>query len=103
MSITSLQELELTECCICGVQFAAPSIVMNNKRKNGGFVHCPNGHSVGWSEGEAEKQIKRLREDLKAKTRRVESLASERDMLELSNRGLKAANTRLKNKNKKEE
>jgi hypothetical protein len=97
-----MQKLELTECCVCGVQFAAPSIMMDSKRKNGGFVHCPNGHSVGWSEGELEKKIKNLREDLKLKTRRVEDLASERDSLEASNRGLKAANTRLKNKNKEQ-
>ena len=101
MSVTSMQELELTECCVCGCQFAVPSIVMNTKRKKGGYINCPNGHEVGWGDGELGKQIKRLREDLAAKTRRVESLASQRDMLEFSNRGLRAANTRLKNKNKK--
>ena len=54
MTIEITQDLEATECCSCGVLFMVPTILLNHARKNGGFIHCPNGHSIGWSQGKLE-------------------------------------------------
>lgn len=63
-------DLEVTDCCVCGVTFAVPSRLIANKREHGtGGLHCPNGHSLGWHKSEAQK----LREELAAETRRKDA------------------------------
>lgn len=49
------QTLEVTNCCVCGVNFAVPEIIMDERRRNAGNVYCPNGHCIGWKETEAER------------------------------------------------
>jgi len=89
-----------TECCFCGVIFAIPSTMHDNKRERGGFFHCPNGHSIGWGEDKIEKKLKETERNLDGYKKRNASLADQVSCLEGSNRGLKAANTRLKNAKK---
>jgi hypothetical protein len=91
-------KLDATECVVCGIPFALPEHMLNDKREKGGFIHCPNGHSVGWGEGKIEKELKLTKANLQGYVKRCESLSSEVNSLEASNRGLKAANTRLKKK-----
>jgi hypothetical protein len=74
--------------------------MLEHKIKNGGYIHCPSGHSIGWGMGEKEKELERTKLDLRGYKQRNEGLSSEVSSLEASNRGLKAANTRLKKKKK---
>lgn len=90
--------LEVTECCACGTLFAVSALLLKTKRNDGGFIHCPNGHSIGWGKGKIEKKLEMVEQDLAGYKTRNASLSSEVSSLEASNRGLKAANTRLKNK-----
>ena len=90
--------LDSTECVVCGVVFAFPKHMLHEKREKGGFIHCPNGHSVGWGKGKLEQQLERVEADLRGYKKRNESLSSEVNSLEASRRALKAANTRLKKK-----
>lgn len=93
-------ELSSTECCVCGVVFAIPKIMLDHKIKKGGYIHCPSGHSIGWGEGKVERNLRLAEQDLDGYRKRNASLSSEVSSLEASNRGLRAANTRLKKKKK---
>lgn len=100
MAIEITQDLEATECCSCGVLFMVPTVLINHARKNGGFLHCPNGHSIGWSQGKVERELERTKLDLEGYKKRNATLSSKVSCLENSNRAFKAANTRLKNQRK---
>lgn len=45
---TILQNLQ---CGTCGVEHAIPKVMYDACREEGGFWHCPNGHSRGWKVG----------------------------------------------------
>jgi ssDNA-binding Zn-finger/Zn-ribbon topoisomerase 1 len=92
-------QLESTTCPECGVEHAMPSHMLTQKRNNRGSVYCPNGHSAGWSETEAEK----LRKQLAAKDRELEQqrvnleLARKmRDTAENSARAIKGVLAKVK-------
>jgi hypothetical protein len=55
MIVANMVEVEITECCVCGVKFGVPPIVMDERRRNAGGIYCPNGHCIGWKESEADK------------------------------------------------
>ena len=92
--------LTSTECPSCGIMFAVPQLMFDQKVEKGGYFHCPNGHSIGWGKGKTEKALERSEADLDAYRKRNASLSSEVHSLEASNRAFKAANTRLKKKKK---
>ncbi len=98
--IEASASLDVTECCACGTVFALSALLLKTKRQEGGFIHCPNGHSIGWSQGKAEKELERTKLDLEGYKKRNATLNSKVSCLENSNRAFKAANTRLKNKKK---
>lgn len=55
------------ECITCGVPFTVPLTVLQQQRQGGGYHHCSNGHSQGWSkdrsqEGRDRKELERLRQ-----------------------------------------
>ena len=65
-------QLETTQCITCGVTFAVPADMMNHARNKGKFqimIHCPNGHSFGYRQSEAD----RLRAQLAAKDAELET------------------------------
>lgn len=47
-------------CSECGVYFFAPLSMINKRRKEGGFIYCPNGHK-----GEIVKQPDAFEEALR--------------------------------------
>lgn len=49
------QELEATECCVCGTLFAAPKILIDNRRKIKGKFYCPNGHELTFTDTEVDR------------------------------------------------
>lgn len=63
-----MTETKLTEihCGSCGVLHAIPTVMYEAALEEGGFWHCPNGHSRGWREGRrAKEEIRRERDLLK--------------------------------------
>jgi hypothetical protein len=67
--------LEETTCCVCATVFAVDETIMANRRFHAGNIHCPNGHSIGWSESEADKVRKQLahkQKELEAEQQRVQ-------------------------------
>ena len=54
-------ELVVVECCTCGIRFGLPARYQRQLRELGKEFHCPNGHSLTYGKGEAEK----LRHELK--------------------------------------
>lgn len=67
MTLTYAQsvKLEIFDCITCAVAFAIPETMAASLRRNSGFFYCPNGHSQGWGESEAD----RLRKELEAKAK----------------------------------
>lgn len=57
-------EILLMQCGTCGVWHGLPKIMFDNCREEGGFWHCPSGHSRGWKEGAQEREAIRRERDL---------------------------------------
>ena len=52
-------------CGYCGVHFTVPSQAHSHAENNGGFFHCPNGHSWGFpKEGSETERLRRERDRL---------------------------------------
>ena len=97
----ALVTLEITECCACGVVFSVPALLLKTKRDSGGYINCPNGHSIGWGEGKTDKALRIAEEKLEQQRKMIYEFSARNSKLEASNRAFKAANTRLKNLKKK--
>ena len=82
-TITLAGELHVVnQCGTCGVWHTIPKIVYDCCFQEGGFWHCPNGHSRGWAEGQDERDHKALRlerDRLKQQTAQLQDeIAAER-------------------------
>lgn len=49
--------LRVMTCGTCGVIHAIPVSIYENCLNEGGFWHCPNGHSRGWGKGTLQSQL----------------------------------------------
>lgn len=89
------------QCGTCGVWHAIPQVMYNAAKSEGGYWHCPNGHSRGFSEGSDKKKIQNLEAELAAeRERKLAALSqanSARAMLSTTRSQLKGTKTRLKN------
>jgi hypothetical protein len=57
---------QIENCITCGVIFTVPDSMWQHARSEGGYFHCPNGHSQGWSKERSEReQLRRERDRLK--------------------------------------
>lgn len=62
-----------SDCITCGVRYTVPQNMWNKQRREGGFHHCPNGHSQGWGKGDTEMdKLRRERDRLKQEAARLE-------------------------------
>lgn len=86
--------LEVTSCCVCGVNFAMPEDMMNQRRQTGEHLYCPNGHSLRYRVTTVEK----LRKQLDSANARARHEADQREASERSNRALRGVNTRMRNR-----
>lgn len=76
-------------CITCGVIYTALKAMMDNQRENGGYHHCCNGHSQGWSKEESEStKTRRERDRLK------QQLAQRDDEIRAKERELAAERTK---------
>lgn len=51
--------LVVWECPSCGIVYGIPEDFAEACRKSGQRYYCPNGHSLGWNETEADRQKNR--------------------------------------------
>lgn len=71
---------EVHECITCGVVYTLPEAVANHSREQGGFHHCPSGHSQGWTKDKSEiERLRRERDRLKQNEARLIEEAREAD------------------------
>lgn len=71
-------DLTETDCITCGVRYALPTAMYRHQQEKGGFHHCPNGHSQGWSKEESEiARLRRERDLAKQQIARAEDEARE--------------------------
>lgn len=70
-----LEDFVRLQCVECGVVFGVLKEHYDNLREYGGFYHCTNGHTRGWSES-ASKRAERERENQRNK-QRVAQLSDE--------------------------
>lgn len=62
---------EEQDCVRCGVRFGVPAGFTSNRRKDKNSFYCPNGHSMSYTESEADK-MRRERDRLAQEKARVE-------------------------------
>jgi hypothetical protein len=82
-TINYTETLSMETCCSCGVVFAMPGRLKQERLNNGGGFYCPNGHGQHYTKTEVQK----LKEQLEVKDRELraskcENLA-ERNLREL--------------------
>jgi len=87
------EEMVGIRCGSCAVTHALPAIIYDTARLQGGYWHCPNGHSRGWARGENQEELavaRRDRDRLRQENARLadESIAEARKRI--------AAETKLK-------
>lgn len=57
---------EVHECLTCGCIVVASETLLDSMRAKGGFYHCQNGHTQGWTVGGSEiERLRRERDRLK--------------------------------------
>lgn len=67
------QNYEVDLCRTCGTAYMAPKIVQDERRAEGGYAFCSNGHQWGWRpEGTEREKLRRERDSLKQQMARVE-------------------------------
>lgn len=60
-------QLSIRVCPTCGVTYAVPERLVEDRRERGGSWYCPNGHTLSFTETEADrlrKEAKRLERKL---------------------------------------
>jgi hypothetical protein len=60
--------LEVTDCCVCGVEFAMPKQMLDERRRTGAYFYCPSGHLQHFTETTAD----RLRKELARRERELD-------------------------------
>lgn len=56
-------DFKLLQCGSCGVIHYIPKTMYDTCYREGGFWHCPNGHSRGWANGAEKTEIANLRRE----------------------------------------
>lgn len=93
--------LEIQECPACGVVHGIPRFYADQMRAKAGTYHCPNGHSIGWSESDLDRERKKRERAEAAATRataRLDQAVAEADSLRNSLRSTKGHLTRMRNR-----
>lgn len=90
------EQLEsLGPCAECGIEFAAPSSYVKNRREDHKSFFCPNGHSLSYK---GKSEVDRLRELLASKERDIEWQRSCRERAEKYASAMKGQVTKIKNR-----
>lgn len=99
-------ELEIRVCPTCGITYALPERVVEDRRAKGGHWYCPNGHSLSFTTTEADRlreETKRLEQKLADEKgnaewwrKRADSERKEADHARAQANGYKGALTKVK-------
>lgn len=102
MSITFTTQIELENCCKCGIQFGIQAGFQRERKNDHQMFYCPNGHGQYYS---GANETERLRKQLAQEQHRREQIEAERtrmrDERDAAERRASAARgrvTRLKNR-----
>jgi hypothetical protein len=93
--LTTGTVLEVTSCCECGVEFAAPARLLDTRREDHQNFYCPNGHTLHYP---GKSKVERLQQQLDWANGRKTALADQLDASERSRRALRGVNTRMRNR-----
>lgn len=83
-------DLEVHNCCECGIHFGVPPRLIAQKRDKGGSFYCPNGHELCWKETELDRLRKQAERARAAET----AARDQRDAAQRSARALRGVITR---------
>lgn len=72
-------QMTLLQCGTCGVWHGLPTLMYETCRSEGGFWHCPNGHSRGFREGSDKKRITALEAEAIELRRQLRAAAHDRN------------------------
>lgn len=92
-------DLIVWECPSCGIVYGIPKKFADECRENGTRYYCPNGHSLGWSETDADRERKQREATERRNAALVSQLdqaQSERDSYKNQARALKGVVTKTK-------
>lgn len=73
-TVTTTVAIHITSCAVCGVSFGVPEGYLEARRKDGRTIWCPNGHTLGWAETEADRLRKEIA-SVKGKLDQTQALA----------------------------
>jgi Zn-finger nucleic acid-binding protein len=93
--------LVLEECPTCGIVFGLPRNWLNNSRRRGKSIYCPNGHTFWYGESEEDKLSRALKEaqdKLAARTSHLDRTQAELESMQRRYAAQRGATTRLKNR-----
>lgn len=89
-----MSELYRMQCGVCGIEYAIPEKMAQHAQNEGGFHHCPNGHSWGWpKDGSRVEKLRRERDRLQQRQAYLEERA---ETAERSAAAFKGQITKLK-------
>jgi hypothetical protein len=95
-------ELDSVTCCVCGMLFAFPVLIKNQRLRDHQPFYCPNGHVQSFTgesdEERLKKQLRNVQEEAGFLRARVAHEEGQRQAAERSLRATKAAHTRTKNR-----
>ena len=83
------------ECCQCGCRFQVSKLFQSNKRETKTGFYCPNGHSLVYTESDADKLRRQLATERDRRSFAERRLQSEQD----SHRATRGHLTRTKKRN----
>ena len=92
--------LQTIECGTCGIIHAIPETLYDSCYEEGGFWHCPLGHSRGWSEGKIERDEASLKTKLDRAIKEKEWAEQNANNQKKKATALKGQVTKLKNRAK---
>lgn len=85
------------ECPACGVRFAMPANLLSTLRSNKKSFYCPNGHSMSFTEGTAERLERELKAEKEKRERAEAALSAARTTAAEAERSASRAKTKLRN------
>lgn len=76
--IDTIDDYTFSNCITCGVRYGIPRVLYSHQQDKGGYHHCPNGHSQGWSKEESKMaRLERERDIARQQVARAEDEARE--------------------------
>ena len=93
------QRLVQQDCCMCGVVFAIPDRLRQERQYDGGSFFCPNGHSMVFKDGVKElleRKLKMAQDHAEREALWAENARRRADALERSRNAVRGVVTRMR-------